>query len=119
MFHIIATNTGGKSTFSLAMSVNDVVPVINSYSAAQATYVKGVGVVTNTPTTSGGVPTSFSVNPAVPTGLVFDTATGKISGTPENVVATTKITIVASNSGGSSNAYKLDITINDAIPEIE
>ena len=46
----------------------------------------------------------YSISPALPPGLSFDSATGIISGTPTGVFPATLYTVTASNAGGSSTA---------------
>jgi hypothetical protein len=74
--------------------------------------INGVNVMTNT----GGVVTSYEINPSLPSGLSFGTSNGTIWGTP-TVLQTTAVTytIYANNSGGSVNAT-VNITINDEAP---
>ena len=54
------------------------------------------------PTYFGSV-SAFSVNPALPAGLSFDTTTGVISGTPLAAESGTTYTITASNDAGSAS----------------
>ena len=71
-----------------------------------------------TPTTSGGGVTTWEVEPGLPSGLSFDSATGTISGTPTvlqlNSVA---YTVWANNTGGSTSTT-VNIAINDQIAVI-
>ena len=53
---------------------------------------------------AGDTITSFSISPAAPSGLSFNTANGLLSGTPNSVVSATTFTITARNVGGSSTA---------------
>ena len=48
--------------------------------------------------------TGYTISPALPTGLVFDPTTGKISGTPTTVAAATTYTVTAYNTAGSSSS---------------
>jgi hypothetical protein len=61
-----------------------------TYPTTTITYVKNTLITSLTTTTSGATYTAYSITPALPTGLVFDTITGLISGTP--TVATTETT---------------------------
>jgi hypothetical protein len=56
-----------------------------------------------TPTVAGEV-TSYSVTPALPAGLSFDTASGVISGTPTSVTAQANYTVKANNAAGSTTS---------------
>jgi hypothetical protein len=60
---------------------------------------------------TGGAIASYSISPAVPTGITFNTSTGLMSGTPTSSQSATSYTITATNAGGSSNrSFTLTIT---------
>ena len=90
-------------------------PSALSYTTATAVYTKGTAITPNSPTSSGGAVTAYSVSPALPAGLSLSTSTGIISGTPTAVTATASYTVTASNSAGSTTAT-LTITVEDAAP---
>jgi hypothetical protein len=85
-----------------------------SYSTP-VTYTTGTAITPNTPTVGGGPVASYSVNPALPTGLSLHTTTGAISGTPTAVTAGANYTVTATNAAGSTNAT-VNITINLGAP---
>jgi hypothetical protein len=68
-----------------------------------------------TPTTTGGTPTSFSISPALPTGLTFNATTGRIFGTASVCSAQTAYTVSAANSGGTLTST-LNIQISNPNP---
>ena len=80
-----------------------------------AIYPVGAAIAANTPTSSGGAATSYSVTPTLPWGLSLDATTGAISGTPTVVSAEAAYTVTAYNTGGSARA-SLSITVNNAAP---
>ena len=86
-----------------------------SYTTATAVYTKGTAITPNSPSSTGGAVTSYSVSPALPAGLSLSTSTGIISGTPTVATATASYTVTASNSTGSTTA-SLSITVNVAAP---
>jgi len=90
-------------------------PLALSYSASSAVYTKGVAIAPDSPQSSGGAVTSYSMSPAPPTGLVLSSSTGILSGTPTEVAAIASYTVTASNSAGSTTAT-LSITVNDQPP---
>ncbi len=74
----------------------------------------GTAISNNTPSSSGGAVVSYSISPALPAGLSFNTSTGVISGTPTAVSLATDYTVAATNSGGSTNAT-VNITVRPGL----
>jgi hypothetical protein len=101
---ISATNAGGSATATLSITVNEQAPATLTYSSNPASYKIATLITANTPATTGGVPTSYSISTPLPTGLLFNTATGVITGTPTVTAAATAYTIKAMNSAGSAQA---------------
>ena len=114
-YTVTATNLGGSGTAVLTIQVNDVSPYSIVYSGSPFTLTKGTAMTTATPTASGGTVTSWSISPSLPSGLVFSTSTGAISGTPTVMSTLTQYTVTASNTGGSSTVT-VSILINDVAP---
>ena len=116
-YTVTATNSGGSTTTSITITVNDIIPTI-SYSPSTFILVKDdLMSPTATPTNSGGSITSWGITPTLPTGVLFDTATGEISGTPTVISPSTVYTVTALNSGGSDTTT-VTITINDVLSSI-
>ena len=117
-YTITATNTGGFDTTTVDITINDVAPSSISYSGSPYTYTKGLfSMDVHTPTSLGGPVVSWSISPSLPSGMSFDTSTGAISGTPNVISSTTTYTVTATNSGGSDTTT-IQITVNDASPNI-
>lgn len=68
-----------------------------------STFLVGQAITPLTPTVTGSV-TTYSISPALPSGLSINAATGVISGTPGASSATATYTVTASNAGGSTTA---------------
>jgi len=62
-----------------------------------------------------GVGVTFSISPALPTGVTINPSTGVVSGTPGILMATTTYTLTATNTGGSVSTT-FSITVNPAAP---
>jgi hypothetical protein len=90
-------------------------PSALSYATSTAVFTKGVAIAPDSPKSSGGAVTSYSVSPALPTGLVLSASTGIVSGTPTAVTAAGTYVVTASDSAGSTTA-SLSITVNDQPP---
>ena len=113
-YTITATNVAGSGTKQISITVTNSAPAALSYVTVSARYTVGASITANTPIiTGGGTPTSYSVNPALPSGLALDTSTGVISGMPTVMTATASYTVTATNAVGSANKV---IGINVVVP---
>jgi sugar lactone lactonase YvrE len=112
-YTVTATNSAGSTSAILTITVSATVtpPTALTYTANPAIYINGVAIAANSPSSSGGAVTSYSVIPDLPAGLALSTTTGVITGTPTAVTATGTYTVTATNSAGSTTA-NLTITIN-------
>lgn len=104
-------NQSGNTVITLGVTA--AAPSI-SYANSPFTFSKGLassgGTVTNT-----GDSGTFSVSPALPSGLSLGSSTGAITGTPNSTSSTTSYTITATNAGGSSSTT-VTITVNPSAP---
>lgn len=114
-YTVTATNSGGSTTASLSITVNDQAPSTLAYAFPTATYTVGTPIPGNAPTHGGGAVTSYQVSPALPQGLSLNTTSGLISGTPTAAAAVATYTVTARNSGGQTTAA-LSMTVNDPPP---
>ncbi len=85
-----------------------------TYGANPASYTQGFAIAPNAPAFTGLVD-EFAVTPPLPLGLVFDTASGVISGTPFLPVAAGAFTVTATNDAGSTDAV-VTITVEPPVP---
>ncbi|HEY9000841.1 MAG TPA: putative Ig domain-containing protein, partial [Mucilaginibacter sp.] len=115
-YTVTATNVTGNATTTVTITVNPQPPII-SYSPSANIYVINTAITNWSPTNTGGAATSWSINPALPAGLSFDTTTGTISGTPTALSTITTYTVTATNGGGSGNTT-INITVNPTAPVI-
>lgn len=111
---ITALNSYGSVSVVLSITVNEKAPSDLTYANNSAVYTQSVRITDNIPSLKGSV-TSWSVTPALPQGLILNTTTGVISGTPEVVQAEKSYTVTASNSMGSTSKT-ISIKVNHAAP---
>ena len=114
---VTANNSAGSFSTTFSMQVMSA-PSGVSYSPSSMTLEKGTAMTTNTPTYSGSTVTSWSVSPALPSGLNFDTSTGAISGTPSVLQTSSQSYTVTATNGQGSATTSVSIAINDQAPAI-
>ena len=115
-YTVTAGNLAGTTTVGLVITVNAAVvaPSGLAYSVNPAVYTVGVAITANTPSSSGGAVTSYSVSPPLPAGLSLNTSTGVVSGTPTAVTSAATYTVTAGNLAGTTTVG-LVITVNAAV----
>jgi Putative Ig domain len=106
-YTITATNSSGSTTATLSLIINDIPPTV-VYPSPYFSYTANVAGQSLTPVVGGGAIVGWSINPALPAGLSFDTTSGVISGTPTAAYAPTTFVVTATNSGGMATS---DLTI--------
>lgn len=99
-FAVSAANEYGSSSYTLTIQINDKAPNI-TYQTPNL-FEQDEAILPFAPGNTGGKALGFSISPALPSGLSFDTLTGEISGAPYLSSPSSSYTITASNTGGSS-----------------
>lgn len=102
--------SGGGSGEPAAPTV--VAPSALSYISPNL-FVVDTAISTLSPTVSGSVD-SYSVSPDLPAGLLLDTSTGQITGTPTASTTQTTYTITATNTGGSTT-FEIVIMVDGTV----
>ncbi|HTF90057.1 MAG TPA: Ig domain-containing protein, partial [Planctomycetota bacterium] len=80
-----------------------------TYSESQMREWRTIAVTPNLATCFNFAPTHFEITPALPAGLNFDQSTGRISGTPQEVLGLTSFEIGAYD--GNTFLVKADVSI--------
>lgn len=114
-YTVTGSNSSGASSVTLNMTVI-ISPPTNLIYPSPVILKVGTAITPIVPTYTGIV-NSFSISKSLPNGLVFNSITGVISGTPTALSATTVYTVTASNSSGSASA-NMSITVVGEAPII-
>ena len=94
-------------------------PPAFSYSPASRTIFAGSPLPTTNIVSTGGDINSFSVSPALPSGLNLNTTTGEISGTPALSSPTTTYVVAGTqNSSGLQTTANISITVNKLVTSV-
>jgi|GEM_PF-1206061 len=116
-YYCVVSGTCGTSISSAvsgAITIKPIAPDNLSYSSNAITTTVNTPIGTFTPTVSGTV-IGYSINPALPAGINFDTNTGIISGTPTVISPTQTYMITATNTGGNTSC-NLTLTVAPTAP---
>ena len=105
---IRAANNQGTGTSNLTIQVLAALPVVNSASTRSAT----IGTSFTYTITGTNSPTSFNAT-GLPAGLLVNTSTGVISGTPTGTAGLYGVTLAAANNSGVGTAV-LWITVSSS-----
>ncbi|MCX5542397.1 putative Ig domain-containing protein [Paraburkholderia sp. CNPSo 3076] len=99
-YTVTGTNATGSASARVEIEVKDhvIAPETLGYLDSSVIYVTNQSITPNTPITTGGEITQYSVSPALPAGLTLDPQTGVITGTPTAVTAPAIFTVTGSNS---------------------
>ena len=104
-YTLTVTNSAGTAvtqTINVTVTPPIIAPSGLTYSTNPVVYQNEAAITANTPSSTGGAVISYSVSPALPTGLNLNTSTGVISGIPATVIATATYTVTATNSAGNA-----------------
>jgi len=105
---------GGATTAKLQFAVRLLPPTSVSYPDVATTYTDA-SEVSLSPAIAGGAPDKFTVDPALPEGLVLSTVTGHINGIPTRIDEPGSWTITAENAAGATSTV-LTFTVTRAPP---
>lgn len=107
--------TSGTASSSITMTVYTP-PSQLAYDPNTLVLTNGTGMTPITPTYVGDEVTSFTLSGTLPDGLIFNTTTGEISGTPTSLQITPVVyTVTATNKGGSATTT-FTLSVIDAPP---
>ncbi len=112
-----ATDADGDAVELTFDIVVDAVPTFGSHSIGDRSWTQGqsITVFTLPAATGGDGVLSYTLSPAMPSGVVRDLTTRLVSGTPGGGMASTEYTWTATDADGDKVSLKFDIEV-DAVP---
>ncbi|MEJ8859541.1 putative Ig domain-containing protein [Variovorax robiniae] len=116
VYTVTGRNAAGNATARLQF---EVVPALVAsaglhYLDASITYVTHEPIIPNSPSSTGGLITHYTVSPALPAGLSLDSQTGVLSGMPTQATAPAVYIVTGSNAAGNS-VTRLEIEVMDTV----
>ncbi|MBS0452762.1 MAG: putative Ig domain-containing protein [Proteobacteria bacterium] len=117
---VTGSNSAGSASTRVEIEVKDeVVPPDGlDYLDRSVIYPVNAFITPNTPVSTGGEITQYSVSPALPAGLAIDPKTGVITGTPTEVTAPAVYTVTGANSADSVQALLTLEVASQAVPPV-
>ena len=112
LYTITGTNAVGATVATMTITVN---ALTISYTGSPYTFPIG-GTITTKNVTINGTAVSFSISPVLPTGLILDTVSGSLSGTPTLTSGATGYTITANGTSGVTATANINITVTNTAP---
>jgi sugar lactone lactonase YvrE len=115
-YTVTVTDTdGGTATNSFSLTVNG--PVTATQSIATEVLTQNHMVTSFTPVTGGGGTPSlaYSISPGLPTGLMFSTTSGAITGNPSVTSTATPYMVTATDANGAVASNTFSLTVNTAV----
>jgi gliding motility-associated-like protein len=103
-------NTTVSEVVTVSVSALPVIAYSSSYS-----FERTKAISSTTPTSTGGTVSSYSISPALPTGLTFNTTTGVITGTPSAVSASATYSVTATTAGGCVGTTTFTLAVFNAV----
>ncbi|MGB0513338.1 MAG: Ig domain-containing protein, partial [Wenzhouxiangellaceae bacterium] len=111
---VTASNAGGSAMVVISVEVQAQPPMNLDYPAAPFVFNVGNPISPEQLPTVTGAVDAYSISPALPAGITFNTGTGAIGGTPTATSPATNYTVTATN-GAGSDMVTISITVNGAI----
>ena len=107
----VSASAGGVTSKLIFVTVRD--PLAVTVVIPARTLSVGAGFTGFAPVvaTGGRVPLTFAITPALPTGLVFASSTGTISGVAQLSRLTTRHTVTVTDAGGAQAAVGFDLSV--------
>ncbi len=118
-YTVTGTNSGGNGVYSFTLAVNPQLPEFEYNDPFVFTAGEAVNTSLTAAQPASSAPATYAVstNHTLPAGLILNTSTGLISGTPLIATAQATYAIIATNASGSYT-YNVDITVNPPKPTI-
>ncbi|YCM45980.1 putative Ig domain-containing protein [Verrucomicrobiaceae bacterium 227] len=86
-------------------------PALTGYTRSPAIYNIDEVIPENSAIVANGTATGFSINPALPAGLNFNSSSGAITGTPTQATASAVYTITATFAGEIEDIFELTLAV--------
>ena len=108
-------SSSDTATKTFSLTVNTAVSATQAVATTLLTQNKTATSFTPVTGANGTTPLTYSVSPALPTGLSLSTSTGAITGTPTVISSATTYTVTVTDSNGATATKTFSLTVNAAV----
>jgi gliding motility-associated-like protein len=113
-YYVVVTGACSQTATSAVSTVTVVASPVLTYTAANS-FERTFAITPLTPTVSGGTIASYSISPALPTGLSINSTTGVISGTPTANSTSRTYTVTGSTASGCAGTTTFTLEVVSAV----
>jgi|GEM_PF-1341783 len=106
---------GAPATNAFNLTVNSALTSTVAVAIKSLTRTSAVAAFTPVMKAGGTSPYSFSVSPALPTGLTLNSADGSVSGTPTAAAVAADYTVTITDGAGATTNKAFNLTVNAAL----
>ena len=109
---------GDTDSLTFTLNVGDPMPTFGIATIGDQSYTLGTAIPTlQLPVaTNGNAPLTYSLAPALPTGLTFNASTRQITGTPTVSLSATTYTYTVTDTDGDTASLTFDLSVRDPMP---
>ncbi len=113
-YYVVVTGACSQTATSTVSTVTVVASPTITYSAAYS-FERTFAITALTPTVSGGTIATYSISPALPTGLSINSTTGVISGTPTVNSTSRTYTVTGTTASGCAGTTTFTLEVFSAV----
>jgi hypothetical protein len=110
---------GATAEANFSLTVDSAVVATQEIASEALTLNHGPVAFTPVIGTGGDAPLMYSVSPGLPTGLVLNTSTGAITGTPTVTSGAASYTVTVTDANGATATASFSLTVNAAVAAVQ
>jgi len=114
----VGDNQGGTASATFTLTINSAVTATVANASTALTVQSSITPFAPVTGTSGTAPLTYAIDPALPSGIVFDTSSGLIEGIPLTVSPATGYTITVTDNNGVQAQAAIQLGVQALTPAL-
>jgi hypothetical protein len=110
---------GATAQASFSLTVDSAVVATQAVVSTSLTQNQAAVPFTPVAGSGGDAPLTYSISPGLPAGLVLNTSTGAITGTPTGVSVAASYTVTVTDANGATATANFSLTVNSAVVAVQ